>query len=66
MVMDLSSSMLARDFTPDRLEVSKDVAAQFVDKRPYDRIGLAVFSGEAFTQCPLTTDHGVVKDFWKT
>jgi Ca-activated chloride channel family protein len=63
MVMDLSSSMLARDFTPDRLEVSKDVAAQFVDKRPYDRIGLAVFSGEAFTQCPLTTDHGVVKDF---
>ncbi len=63
MVMDLSSSMLARDFTPDRLEVSKGVASQFVDKRPYDRIGLAVFSGEAFTQCPLTTDHGVVKDF---
>lgn len=63
LVMDLSSSMLARDFTPDRLEVSKDVAASFVDKRPYDRIGLAVFSGEAFTQCPLTTDHGVVKDF---
>ena len=63
LVMDLSSSMLARDFTPDRLEVSKEVAAQFVDKRPYDRIGLAVFSGEAFTQCPLTTDHGVVKDF---
>ncbi len=63
LVMDLSSSMLARDFTPDRLEVSKSVAAQFVDKRPYDRIGLAVFSGEAFTQCPLTTDHLVVKDF---
>lgn len=63
LVMDLSSSMLARDFTPDRLEVSKDVAAQFVDKRPYDRVGLAVFSGEAFTQCPLTTDHAVVKDF---
>lgn len=63
LVMDLSSSMLARDFTPDRLEVSKTVASQFVDKRPYDRIGLAVFSGEAFTQCPLTTDHRVVKEF---
>lgn len=63
LVMDLSSSMLARDFIPDRLEVSKTVASQFVDKRPYDRIGLAVFSGEAFTQCPLTTDHRIVKDF---
>ncbi len=63
LVMDLSSSMLARDFVPDRLEVSKEVAAQFVDKRPYDRIGLAVFSGEAFTQCPLTTDHRIVKDY---
>lgn len=63
MVMDLSSSMLAQDFTPDRLEVSKDVAADFIDKRKYDRIGLAVFSGEAFTQCPLTTDHRVLKEF---
>src|SRR5690606_19611874 len=63
MVMDLSSSMLAQDFKPDRLEVSKRVAAEFVDKRQYDRIGLAVFAGEAFTQCPLTTDHGVVKGF---
>ncbi len=63
LVLDLSSSMLAQDFKPDRLEVSKRVAAEFVDKRPYDRIGLAVFSGEAFTQCPLTTDHRVVKDF---
>ena len=63
MVMDLSSSMLAQDFSPDRLEVSKEVAANFVDKRKYDRIGLAVFSGEAFTQCPLTTDHRVLKDF---
>ncbi|MFQ5446938.1 MAG: VWA domain-containing protein [Saprospiraceae bacterium] len=62
-VLDLSSSMLAQDFKPDRLEVSKKVAAEFVDKRPYDRIGLAVFSGEAFTQCPLTTDHRVVKEF---
>lgn len=63
LVLDLSSSMLAQDFKPDRLEVSKRVAAEFVDKRPYDRIGLAVFSGEAFTQCPLTTDHRVVKEF---
>jgi Ca-activated chloride channel family protein len=63
LVMDLSSSMLAKDFNPDRLEVSKRVAIEFVEKRPYDRIGLAVFAGESFTQCPLTTDHRVVKDF---
>jgi Ca-activated chloride channel family protein len=63
LALDLSSSMLAQDFKPDRLEVSKRVASEFVDKRPYDRIGLAVFAGEAFTQCPLTTDHTVVKDF---
>lgn len=63
LVMDLSSSMLAQDFKPDRLEVSKRVAAEFVDKRTYDRIGLSVFAGEAFTQCPLTTDHRVVKEF---
>ncbi len=63
MVMDISSSMLAQDFQPDRLQVSKDVAKQFVDKREYDRIGLVVFAGESFTQCPLTTDHRVVKDF---
>lgn len=63
LVMDLSSSMLAQDFKPDRLEVSKRVAADFVSKRAYDRIGLSVFSGEAFTQCPLTTDHRVVKEF---
>lgn len=63
LVMDLSSSMLARDFEPDRLSVSKEVAAQFVDKRVHDRIGLTVFAGEAFTQCPLTTDHGILKNF---
>jgi Ca-activated chloride channel family protein len=61
MVMDLSSSMLAKDFEPDRLEVSKRVATEFISKRKYDRIGLAVFSGESFTQSPLTTDHAVVK-----
>ena len=63
LVMDLSSSMLAQDFEPNRLEASKRVASEFVDKRLYDRIGLAVFSGEALTQCPLTTDHLVLKEF---
>jgi Ca-activated chloride channel family protein len=61
--MDLSSSMLAQDFPPNRLEVSKQVAADFVSKRPYDRIGLVVFAGESFTQTPLTTDHSIVIDF---
>ena len=63
MVMDLSSSMLSKDFDPDRLEVSKLVAKEFVEKRIHDRIGLVVFSGESFTQCPLTTDHNILLDF---
>ncbi|MBK8625541.1 MAG: VWA domain-containing protein [Saprospiraceae bacterium] len=63
LVMDLSSSMLSKDFDPDRLEVSKMVAKEFVEKRVHDRIGLVVFAGEAFTQCPLTTDHNIVTDF---
>ena len=63
LAMDLSSSMLARDFTPDRLEASKAVAEEFIDRREYDRIGLVAFSGEAFTQCPLTTDHMILKEF---
>ena len=63
MAIDLSSSMLAKDFNPNRLEVSKQVAVEFVEKRPHDRIGLAVFAGEAFTQCPLTTDHLILNDF---
>ena len=57
LVMDLSSSMLARDFNPDRLTVSKQMAQDFIDKRSFDRIGLVVFAGESFTQSPLTTDH---------
>ena len=61
--MDVSSSMLAQDFKPDRLSVSKEVAKSFIDKRIYDRIGLVVFAAESYTQCPLTTDHRVVKDF---
>lgn len=62
LAIDLSSSMLARDFTPDRMEVSKMVAEEFVTQRPYDRIGLVAFAGEAYTQCPLTTDHAMVID----
>jgi len=61
--MDLSSSMLAQDFAPDRLSVSKEVAKEFVDKRVHDRVGLVVFAGESYTQCPLTTDHEIVKSF---
>lgn len=63
LVMDLSSSMLARDFEPDRLSVSKQVAIDFVSHRTYDRIGLAVFAGESYTQCPLTNDHEVLKEY---
>jgi len=60
LAIDVSGSMLARDFNPDRLEASKNVATEFISGRPYDRIGLTVFSGESFTQCPLTTDHAVL------
>ena len=58
--MDISSSMLARDFRPNRLEAAKNVATEFISGRPYDRMGLVIFSGESFTQCPLTTDHAVM------
>ena len=61
--MDISPSMLSKDFEPDRLAVSKRVATEFVSKRPHDRIGLVAFSAEAFTQCPLTTDRRVVQAF---
>jgi Ca-activated chloride channel homolog len=63
LTLDMSSSMLAQDFVPDRLDAAKKVAADFIAKRPYDRIGLVVFAGEAFTQCPLTTDHAVLREF---
>jgi Ca-activated chloride channel homolog len=65
LAMDVSGSMLARDFSPDRLEASKEVAMEFIDGRPNDRIGLVIFSGETFTQCPLTTDHGVLKTLFQ-
>ena len=60
MTMDISGSMLAEDFLPNRLEASKEVAMDFINSRPNDRIGLVVFSSEAFTQCPLTSDHAVL------
>jgi Ca-activated chloride channel homolog len=60
LAQDISGSMLARDFKPNRLEAAKNMATEFISGRPYDRIGLVVFSGESFTQCPLTTDHAVL------
>ncbi len=65
LALDISSSMLARDFEPDRLEAAKDLAIQFIAGRRNDRIGLVVFSGESFTQCPLTTDHSVLINLFR-
>jgi Ca-activated chloride channel homolog len=65
MSMDISSSMLALDFSPNRMEAVKTLAAEFVDDRKTDRIGLVIFGGESFTQCPITTDHAVVKNALK-
>lgn len=60
MALDISSSMLAEDLKPNRIEAAKQVAEDFIKSRPNDRIGLVVFGGESFTQCPLTTDHAVL------
>lgn len=57
MAMDVSTSMLAEDLKPNRIEAAKNVAAAFIADRPNDNIGLTIFAGEAFTQCPMTTDH---------
>ncbi len=65
LALDISGSMLAEDFKPNRLEASKDVAMEFIAGRPNDRMGLVVFSGESFTQCPLTTDHAVLMNLFK-
>lgn len=64
MSIDVSGSMLARDFKPDRLEAAKDVAKDFIAGRPNDRVGLVIFSGEAFTQVPLTTDHTMITNIF--
>lgn len=58
--LDISGSMLARDFTPDRISAAKDVATKFIIDRRTDRLGLVVFAGESFTQSPLTTDHATL------
>ena len=62
MVMDVSGSMLAEDFKPNRIEAAKRLGLEFVSGRPDDRIGLVVFAGESFTQCPITTDQVVLKN----
>ncbi len=64
LAMDISGSMLAEDFKPNRIEAAKKLAVEFIDSRQNDRIGLVVFSGESFTQCPLTTDHDVLKNLF--
>lgn len=65
LAMDVSTSMLARDFTPDRLEASKDIATEFISQRPSDRMGIVVFAGESYTQCPLTTDRATLINMMK-
>lgn len=60
--LDVSGSMLAEDFKPNRIEAAKKLAAEFIDARPTDRIGLVIFAGESFTQCPVTIDHRVLKE----
>lgn len=62
---DISGSMLAEDFQPNRLEAGKNIAIDFIKDRPDDRIGLVIFSGESFTQCPLTIDHDVLINLFK-
>lgn len=62
---DISGSMLAEDFTPNRMEAGKNIAIDFIKNRPNDRIGLVIFSGESFTQCPLTIDHEVLINLFK-
>ena len=64
MALDISGSMLSEDFKPNRIEAAKEVAMQFIDGRPNDRIGLVIFSSEAFMQSPLTIDHKVLKSFF--
>ena len=65
LAMDVSTSMLARDLTPDRISASKDIAIEFIAQRPTDRMGIVVFAGESFTQCPLTTDRATLINLMK-
>ena len=66
LAVDISTSMLAEDLQPNRLEAAKQVAAEFINGRPNDNIGLTIFAGEAFTQCPLTVDHGVLLNLFQS
>ena len=65
LTMDVSTSMLARDFKPDRISAAKDIAIEFISQRPSDRIGIVVFAGESYTQCPLTTDRAKLINLMK-
>ena len=65
LAMDVSTSMLARDFKPDRISAAKDIAIEFISQRPSDRMGIVVFAGESFTQCPLTTDRATLINLMK-
>ncbi len=62
LAMDISASMLAEDLKPNRMEAAKNVAAEFISGRPNDNIGLTIFAGESFTQCPMTTDHASLQN----
>ena len=66
LLIDISGSMLAEDFSPNRLEAAKQVAGEFIDGRANDRIGLVIFAAESFTQCPLTTDYPVLKNLLRS
>jgi Ca-activated chloride channel family protein len=63
--VDVSTSMLARDFKPDRLSAAKDISIEFITQRPTDRMGIVVFAGESYTQCPLTTDRATLINLMK-
>ena len=66
LAMDVSTSMLARDFKPDRISAAKDIAIEFIAQRPTDRMGIVVFAGESYTQCPLTTDGATLINLMKS
>ncbi len=66
LAVDVSTSMLAQDFKPNRVEALKEMAQRFIEKRPNDNMGLTMFAGEAYTQCPLTTDHTVLMNLYNS
>ncbi|MEA5006536.1 MAG: VWA domain-containing protein [Rikenellaceae bacterium] len=65
LALDISTSMLARDFNPDRISAAKDIAIEFIAQRPSDRMGIVVFAGESFTQCPITSDRATLINMMK-